>query len=159
MLQFVLFLHVIAAIVAFGPTYALPIIGSMGGQERQHANFGVRASLAITKRRILPFALSMPVTGVALIWLGNIDLLSNRWLLVAIVLYVVAIGWSLGVQVPTVERIVALTSAPMPAPGPGAAPAGPPPELAAAIRRVQQGGILLATLVALIAALMVTKPF
>ena len=37
-----LFLHVLGAIVAFGPTFAFSFIGAMGGAEPQHANFATR---------------------------------------------------------------------------------------------------------------------
>ena len=102
--------------------------------------------------------------------IGNIDLLKSTWLLVAIVLYLIAIGYAIFVQTPAVERVIAMTGG---HPDPGAAPAGPPagpppggppaggppPELMATIKRVQQGGMLLSVLIVSIVFLMVTKPF
>ena len=41
---YLLFLHVLGAIVAFGPTFAFPFIGALGGAEPQHANFATRVS-------------------------------------------------------------------------------------------------------------------
>ena len=46
----VLFLHVLGAIIAFGPTFAFPIIGAMGGAEPQHANFATRVTARISER-------------------------------------------------------------------------------------------------------------
>ena len=41
-LAILLFLHIGGAIVAFGPTFAFPILGPMAGKEPQHANFALR---------------------------------------------------------------------------------------------------------------------
>ena len=128
MIQLFLFLHIGGAIIAFGPTFALPLMGAMSGKEPQHANFAARASGVITQRRIVPFALSMAVTGGLLIWATGRDLTNpaNYWLDVAIVIYIVAIGYALMVQAPAGRKIVELTSSP---PEPGAT--GPSPELIA----------------------------
>jgi hypothetical protein len=61
-----LFLHVMGAIVAFGPVFSFPIIGRMGGAEPQHANFATRVSDTISKERVLPLAIFQGITGVAL---------------------------------------------------------------------------------------------
>jgi hypothetical protein len=154
-----LFAHVLGAIAAFGPSYSMPIIGKMGGAEPQHANFATRVGLALAKQRIWPLALLQGVTGVGLILTSDRDLTKSVWLMVAIVLYVVALGYSYFVQVPTVKKIIEMTSTPPPPPAPGAAPSGPPPALLALIKRSQQGGMLLAGLIAVIVFLMVVKPF
>ena len=154
-----LFAHVLGAIAAFGPTYSMSIIGRMGGAEPQHANFATRVGLALAKQRIWPLALLQGATGVGLIVTGNVNLTTSLWLGVAIVLYVVALGYSYMVQTPTVKKIIEMTSAPPPPPAPGIAPSGPPPALLALIRRSQLGGMFLAGLIAVIVFLMVVKPF
>ena len=148
-----LFLHVMGAIVAFGPTYSFPIIGRMAGQEPQHANFAARINEKITEQRIVPLAIFQGVTGLVLIWLTGINPFSTLWLGLGIVLYVIALGYALAVQGPTGRKIVELSSAPPP---PGAA--GPPPELMAAVKKAQRGGAFLGILIVLIVLLMVTKP-
>jgi uncharacterized membrane protein len=170
-----LFAHVLGAIIAFGPTFTFPIIGRLGAQERQHGNFATRLSLALSRVQVVPFAILQGVTGVALIVTGNIDVMARPWLLVSIVLYLVALGYAIFVQTPTVKRIIALTSGGPPSgagPGPGSAPApgaegaapagppagGPPPELMQLVRRVQLGGLFLMALIVSIVFLMVTKP-
>jgi len=155
MVELLMFLHVGAAIIAFGPTFAFPILGAMGGKEPMFANFATRASEAIEKKLVLPFALSMPVSGIGLIWFADVDLLSTRsaWLSVGIVVYTAAILFVLRVQVPAVEKVVELTSRP---PDPGAG--GPPAELLATIRKVQQGGMLLTVAIVVLVFLMVFKP-
>lgn len=152
-----LFAHILGAIIAFGPTFSLPILGRMGGAEPQHANFATRVSVAISAQRIIPLAILQGITGIGLIWTRSLDLTRNLWLGAAIVLYLIALGYALFVQTPTAKQIVAMTSAPPPPPQPGA-PAGPPPALRALIRRVQLGGMFLAGLISIIVFLMVVKP-
>lgn len=159
-----LFAHVLGAIIAFGPTFSSPIIGRMGAQERAHANFAMRISRQLARVQILPLAIVQGFTGLGLIAAGNIDVTRAAWLLVAIVLYLIAIGYAIFVQTPLAKRIIALTTPPAGAapsgPPAGGPPAGgPPPELLAMITRVKRGGMLLIALVTAIVFLMVTKPF
>jgi hypothetical protein len=65
----------------------------------------------------------------------------------------IAVGYNVLFGIPTVKKVIAMTSTPPP---PGAS--GPPPELQAAIRRIQLGGMFSGLLVLIIVALMVTKP-
>jgi uncharacterized membrane protein len=153
LLPWLLLLHVFGAIVAFGPVYAFPIIGGMGGKEPQHANFATRVSDMISKQRVFPLAVFQGITGVGLILVTGINLLTTPWLLIGIVLYLITISYNFLVQTPTAQRIIEMTSTPPP---PGAS--GPPPELLALIRRVQLGGMFSAVMIALIVFLMVVKP-
>ena len=178
----ILFVHVFGAIIAFGASYSsFPLLGAMSGQEPAHANFGSRVSHAISTKVVRPLAILQGITGVALIWLASIDLTKALWLDVAIVLYVIAIGYALFVQIPVGHRLVELTSGGPPAGAPGAmagpppgapgalggppaggapaAPKGPPPELLATAKRAQQGGMFLGLMIAVIVFLMVVKPF
>ena len=161
LVPWLIFLHVLTAIVAFGPTFAFSVYGAQSGKEPQHANFMARANLRVSERVVLPLALTMPVTGLLLIWAAGIDLTKARWLLLAIVLYVIALTFSWFVQRPATQRLIALTST-APPPGASAPPppgaSGPPPELAATVRRIQRGGMFTGLLIVLIVALMVVKP-
>ena len=149
----VLFLHVLGAIVAFGPTFAFAIIGAMGGTEPQHANFATRISARISDRLVLPLAIFQGITGVLLILISQRDLLAEPWLLLGIVLYAIGLGYSLFVQRRDVARIIELTSAPPP---PGAT--GPPPGLPEVVARVQRAGMILGINLVVIVFLMVVKP-
>ncbi len=168
-----LFAHVLGAIIAFGPTFSFPIIGRLGAMERQHGNFATRVSAALSKVQLIPFAILQGITGVGLIVTGNIDLLKTPWLMIAIVLYVIALGYGIFVQTPTVKRVIQMTSGGPPpgaAGGPGAGPAaggppaggppagGPPLEMMALIKRIQLGGMFLMAMIVIIVFLMVTKP-
>jgi uncharacterized membrane protein len=148
-----LFLHVMGAIVAFGPTFSFPIIGRMGGAEPQHANFATRVTETIAEQRVLPLAIVQGITGVALILLRGINLLATPWLLIGIVLYLIVLGYNVFIGTPTVKKVIQMTSNPPP---PGAS--GPPPELRAAITKVQRGGMFSGLMIVLIVILMVVKP-
>jgi uncharacterized membrane protein len=152
MFQLFLFLHVMGAIIAFGPTFSFPIIGAMGGKEPQHANFATRVTETIVEQRVLPLAIFQGITGVALILVTGINV-ASPWLLIGIVLYLIVLGYNVFIGTPTVKKVIELTSAPPP---PGAS--GPPPELLAAIRKVQRGGMFSGLMVVVIVILMVAKP-
>ncbi len=164
LLPWFLFAHILGAIIAFGPTFSFPIIGRLGGMEREHGNFATRVSYALSRVQVVPFAILQGITGVGIVIAGNIDVLKVPWLMIAIVLYLVALGYALFVQTPTVKRIIAMTTPAAGGPPPGGPPAGgppaggPPPELMALIRRVQRGGLLLMALIVSIVFLMVVKP-
>jgi hypothetical protein len=150
-----LLLHVLGAIIAFGPAFAFPLIGASAAREPQHANFATRVTYRISRGLVIPVALTMAITGGAMIGIRGYNLADRAllWLDVAIVLYVIALAFSIFVNLPRVARVIELTSAPPP-PGAG----GPPPAVAALVRQVQLGGILLLLLVVSIATLMVVKP-
>jgi Predicted integral membrane protein (DUF2269) len=156
MLQLILFLHVMGAILAFGPTYAYSIIGAMGGREPMHANFATRVSEKIGTTLVYPLAIFQGVTGLALIFLANRDLTKELWLGLGIVLYIGALTYALTLQRNAVHHVIELTTMPAGGPPPGA-PAGPPPGLREAVRKVQLGGMGLGITIAVIVFLMVTK--
>ena len=150
-----LFLHVLGAIVAFGPSFAFPIIGAMGGGEPQHGNFATRVSHAISSRLVYPIGITLPITGAGMILVRGIDPSArpNWWLGIAIVLYIIAYGFSFFVQRGLVDRVIEITTTPPP---PGAS--GPPPELPPLVKRIQRGGMILTVLLIAIIFLMVVKP-
>ena len=161
MLQLFLFLHVMGAIVVFGPVFIFPLIASQGRKSPQNGPFAAALSELIERRIVLPGAVVQGITGVGLIIILGADLTSAsyRWLIGGIVLYLIAILYAAFVQAPAAERMVHLTSGgPPPGPPPAGAPAGPPPEIAALGQKLQRGGMLLTVLIVAIVILMVTKP-
>lgn len=155
LVPWLIFIHVLSAILAFGPTFAFGVYGAQGGREPQHANFMARANHHVSDRLALPVALTMPISGLLIIWAAGIDLFATRWLLLGIVLYVVALTYVLLVQRPATMRLVELTSTPPPA---GAAPGGPPPAVVETVAKIRRGGMLTGLLIVIIVALMVVKP-
>jgi uncharacterized membrane protein len=165
-----LFAHVLGAIIAFGASYsAFPLIGAMSGKEPAHGNFGARISHAISTKVVRPLAILQGITGVAMIWLAQIDLTKALWLDVAIVLYLIALGYALFVQIPLSQRLVELTSGgPRPAQAPSGAgatsaptgpPPGPPAGLMEAAAKARRGGAFIGITITVIVFLMVVKPF
>ena len=155
-----LFLHVGGAIVAFGPTFAFPILGPMAGKEPPHVNFALRFQKRVATTLVIPLALLQGVTGLLLVWKSGINLLGTYWLLVSIVLYVIALVLSIGFGLPTINKLIEATSAPPPAPPPGSPPpSGPPPHIAALVQRGRRIGYGQTALIVAIVFLMVTKPF
>jgi hypothetical protein len=130
LLGLLLFLHIGGAIIAFGPTFAYSIIGAMGGKEPQHANFALRVSHRINDRLVEPLVIWVGLTGLGLIIVGQRDLLGrDRWLLVAIAVYLTALTFALTVQRKTVLALIDATSGPPPgAPGGGGVGAAGAPE-------------------------------
>jgi hypothetical protein len=149
---FLLFLHVMGAILAFGPTFAYSIMGAMAGREPQHANFSARQTAAIGNTLVYPLAIFQGVTGVLLIVSVNIDVTAARWLISGIVLYAIALTYALTIQRSALHRLIELTSTP-PAPG-----SPPSPEIPATVKKIQRGGMFLGLLIVVIVFLMVVKP-
>ena len=146
MFQLFLFLHVMGAIVVFGPTFIFPIIARQAQKSPQNGPFAAALSELISRRVVIPGAIVQGITGVALILIAQRDLTSpaNRWLIGGIILYAIAISFAVFVQEKNAEKMVHLTAGgPPPGPPPAGAPAGPPPEIAATGKKLQQGGMLL----------------
>ena len=149
---FLLFLHVLGAILAFGPTFAFSIMGAMAGREPQHANFSARQIAAIDSKLVYPLAIFQGITGLLLILSGKIDILSKVWLEIGIVLYAIALTYSLTVQRNALHHVIELTSTP-PAPG-----SPPSPEIPATVKKIQRGGMFLGLMIVVIVFLMAVKP-
>lgn len=149
---FLLFLHVLGAILAFGPTFAFSIMGAMAGREPQHANFSARQIAAIDSKLVYPLAIFQGITGLLLILSGKIDILSRVWLEIGIVLYAIALTYSLTVQRNALHHVIELTSTP-PAPG-----SPPSLEIPATVKKIQRGGMFLGLMIVVIVFLMAVKP-
>lgn len=150
---YLLFLHVLGAIVAFGPTFAYSIMGAMAGREPQHANFSARQTAAISNGLVYPLAAVQAVTGILVfISAPSDEFKTGWWLAVAIILYVVTYTFSLTVLRNALHHLIELTATP---PVPGTPPS---PEIPATVRTIQLGGIFTGLLIVIIVFLMVVKP-
>src|SRR6202008_1322483 len=87
-----LFLHVLGAIVVFGPTFIFPVITARARTSPQNLPFAAALSEYITRRIVIPGAIVQGITGVALILILGADLTSSayRWLVIGIALYLIA---------------------------------------------------------------------
>jgi len=152
---FWLFLHILAAIIAFGPIFVFPIVGTLVAQMPQHMRFATELNHRIEMRLVVPLALSMFVSGVGLIWTANINVFGTVYLLVAIVLYLLAVAIAFAVLLPNTQRLVHLAET---APASAGAAAAPPPEIMALVRRNQIFGGMTTVLFVVILFLMVIQP-
>lgn len=161
--QFVLFLHILVAIIGFGPAFSYAIIASLGQKEFAHNNFALRVITEIEKRIGTPLSIVMPGLGALLIYLGKWDLWKSEWLIIAIVIYTVLFFVAVFVVDRAGHRLVELTREGTGPPGGGGPAAvsggeGPPPEVARLLKVVQIGGAFLGLAVVAILLLMVWKP-
>ena len=153
---FWLILHVLAVIIAFGPTFAFGIIAALGQKEPQHAAFAAKVSHTIETRLTIPLAVLVPLFGTALIFSRHYDLWHSEWLLASIGLYTIAFAFAVLVQNRWSTRMLQLLSS-LP-PGPPQEGAAPPAEVPALGRKLQMGGIFLSILLVAILVLMFWKP-
>jgi uncharacterized membrane protein len=160
MLQVFLLLHVLGAIFVFGPSLAITFLANENRRLPGHGHFAAVVSDAIERKVVLPGAVVQGITGLALIVIGGFDLTqsANRWLIGGLILYAIAIVFAFAVQAPNAAKMVELTKTPPPAPQPGEAPKGPPPEIVALGGRLARGGMFLTLMIVLIVSLMVLKP-
>jgi hypothetical protein len=100
-------------------------------------------------RLVLPLATTMLISGSGLIWTANINFFATWYLIVAVVLYLAAMGIATGVLVPNTRKMLAIVE------GSG------PPDLAALQSRVQLAqrfGGLLTVMFLVIIFLMIVQP-
>jgi hypothetical protein len=181
-----LFVHVSALMLAFGPTYAYGIAADMAEREPSHIAFNNRVRELIGRRFTIPGTIVMGLSGLGMLYFGDEAWLDgdHRWLQAGVILYAAAILWTILVTWRTqariaevgarlaVERAAAASaaasaasagaSAAQPSATPAspapARPAGMPPEIAALVHQVRRDGKAMGVVVLLIAFLMVVKP-
>jgi len=150
---FFLVVHILSVVIAFGPTFAFPIIGATSAQQPQHALVLTELIHTIVRRLTVPLAIVVPLAGTGLIYAGHVDLWSSEWLIASIVIYTAVFFYAILVQGPTVGRLIQTMKA-MPPPPAG----GPPPEIARFAKRIQFGGIFLTLGIVVVMILMIWKP-
>ena len=142
------FAHVFLAIVAIGAnlTYALWL--RIGERDPEHLAYTIRGIRAIDRRVANPAYALLLVTGLAMVLFSGVPL-AQGWLAVALALYVVAALVGYFVFGPVVRRELAALER-------GGVD---DPEYLHFRGRARRLGILTTTVVLIILALMVTKPF
>jgi Predicted integral membrane protein (DUF2269) len=154
---FFLILHILAAIIAFGPSFAYGLIAAKGQQQPQHAAFATEVVHTIETRLGTPLAIVVPVLGVVLIFAGDHDLFASEWLLISIGLYLFAFFFAVFFMTPRIRKMLELLRS-APAQGPDGPPGPPPPRVETMGRQLQMGGTVLGILIVTILVLMVWKP-
>ena len=143
--QLVLFLHILTAIVGFGSTFVWPML-SAKARRSGDPGFMLKVSELIDEAgHVLssPFIWASGAFGLLLVILasgmdGTYIEFSDPWISIAMTLYLVALGVSLGLHGPNLKRMLALQRE-MAAAGPPQA--GPPPQLAELQARGKKAGM------------------
>jgi uncharacterized membrane protein len=100
-----LFLHVLGAILAVGPTMTYAMWATLGEKAGpvQRA-FAIKGINWVDSHLATPAFMAQAVTGIALILLLEISFLHTAWLLVGVALYVVVMVIAVAVLVPVEKR-------------------------------------------------------
>ncbi len=146
-----LWLHIGSAVVGFGPTFTFPLWGALaaarGPQNIPLVLTGIRA---ILNRVVIPLALVVLGTGVALIFVSSFDFFASEWLWIAVLLFAVNFTVGVGAGLPNLNRVLAIFES-------GQAPERMD-ELRARSSRQRLLGLIQGLLVLVILGLMVWKP-
>jgi uncharacterized membrane protein len=146
-----LLVHVLGAIIGFGPTFAFGILGPMSAKAGPHGGLALLEAMeAIEKKLTVPVAIFIqPLSGLALIFVAGYaeGFFSHYWLWIGILVYATAFYLAIFGQNKRLARMVEL------------AKAGPPtPEFIATAKRVSQVGPIVTVLLVVVIVLMVAKP-
>ncbi len=150
-----LFLHVMGAIAALGPTLTYRIWTSLA----EKADAGTRAfilrSISLLDARLpTPAFIAQAVTGVFLIWLRGWSFFSTGWLVIGVALYIAMVVTAVAVYAPAFQRQRMLAEAIAADPSNGEAVGA----YAVAARTSTMYGIVVTALTVVIVYLMVWKP-
>jgi predicted integral membrane protein DUF2269 len=156
---FVLFLHILAAIAAFGPAMTYGLIATMGQKEPLHGNFALRIMHRIESRMATPMSIAVPILGVILIVLGDWVFFESEWLIIAVVVYAAAFFFAIFGVDRWLGQMIEMTGGHSGAPPPQTGEhVGPGPEFLALAKKAQIGGALVGLAVIAVLLLMVWKP-
>jgi hypothetical protein len=156
-----LFAHVLGAVLAFGPTYAYGTYAGLAAREGGPArSFDARARALVNRRMVMPGTLVVLLSGIGIIWVLDYPWLSPsaRWLQVSIVLFGGMIAYNLVVSRRRQSRIAALMAQARAAAAPDGPPGPPSPEVVRLIAKVRRDGKAMGVVVIVILFLMVVKP-
>lgn len=140
-------IHVLLAIVAVGANVTYAFWLRRAGTDRERLTFAIDGVSWLDRRIANPAYILLLITGIAMVATGAYSF-SDRWLQVAIVLYVAVALLGIFAFGPAIRRQAAEAAR-----DPNSA------EYAAAARRTNLFGLLTTAIVIVIVILMVAKPF
>jgi uncharacterized membrane protein len=177
--RIVLILHITAVVIGIGAVYLNGLYGAQAKARKGPEGLAIAEANFNVSMFAQYFIYAIPVFGIALVFMSDdVIKFSQTWVWLSIVLYVVAIGVSHGMVIPTAKKMQALmkelnamgpppgagggapTGGP-PAGGPPPGAGGPPPQvaqLAALGKKIGTGGAILNVLTVALIVLMVWKP-
>ncbi len=154
---FWLILHILAVLIALGPTFVFPLLGAYATRHPEQSPVIAHVAHDIERKLVIPVAATIPFFGLALIYAEHIDLWSSDWLIISTALFTVAFFFAVFVQLANSTRLLREIAALPPGPPPAGA-TGPPPQIAALTQKLQLGGMFLILLLVAILVLMIWKP-
>ncbi|MGH2724096.1 MAG: DUF2269 family protein [Actinomycetota bacterium] len=104
-----LWLHIAVAIVGFGPTFTFPVwavLARKAGPE--HVPFALRGIGLVARRMVVPMAVLLPFTGVALIFVAGVDLWASEWLWISVALYTIGFFVNVGIALPNLSAMLGM---------------------------------------------------
>jgi len=150
--ELLLLIHIMGAIIGFGPTYAFSVLGPLSGKlEGPQALGPLKGIVAIERKLVIPIAtVIQPLTGVLMIFETdrNENFFSHEWLWISILLYIVLYYTAVFVQTPTIEKVIEL----------GEAGQAGSEEFLAGVAKMKKLGPMIGIGLTIIVFLMITKP-
>jgi uncharacterized membrane protein len=143
--KLVLVLHILTAIIGFGAVFLNGIYGQQAKGRRGSEGLAISQSNFLVSKIGEYFIYAVFVFGVLLVVLSDdVWSFSDSWIVAAIVLYVIGLGLSHGLQQPNVRRMIALQEelVAMGPPPAGAAGGAPPPQVGELEQRGQRARIV-----------------
>ena len=160
--KFVLFLHIVSAIVGFGGVVLNGLYGVHAKNRRGEGGLAIVETNFAVSEVCSRFIYAVPVFGFLLVWLSDGGWAFHQtWVWMALVVYTGAIGLSHRVMKPTVKRMIVLMKEMVSAPVGASAPAGPPPQAAEMAELGKTAGVtgaILNTALVIVLVLMIWKP-
>lgn len=107
-MEWLVFLHVVAAVVGLGPAYAFPLI-----LKKEKSLFEVKRMVDLVARlEVLPkiFGGLTLLSGLLLVWLGNYGTFFTFWIGGALVLFILAEVVIIGFLTPAAKKLSAALS-------------------------------------------------
>src|SRR3989337_216049 len=101
-----LVIHVALAVALLLPSVLLPFVRGRSGGEPGAAT---RALMAMQGSGTLIIATGLAVTGAAMLWILGPELLTQPWLMVALVLYAINLVVAAVISRPNLRRLIGLT--------------------------------------------------
>ena len=157
--DFVLVLHILTVVIGLGAVFLDGVYGAQIKARRGPEGLAIaEANFTVTKLAEW-FVYTIPVFGVALVFMSDdVIKFDETWVWLSLLLYIVALGLSHGMLMPTVKRMHVLMKEMIEGPPPVG---GPPPQAAEMEKLGKRLGAVRATfnlLVVVIIVLMVFKP-
>ena len=108
MFKVFLYIHILSAVVAFGPSFSIPIMAAWIQKNDPSANpYLIRMANVLGTRQSAPATILLLLSGIGLILVGKVPL-GQLWLAVSIGLYLIAFLVGILVQRPASIRMIRL---------------------------------------------------